>query len=88
MTWSRNSTFNSGIKIHNRACYASSADGVSLRSAGRPAADKVRVVGYVPREMEAEIRGQAAAEFRAMSDQVHYLLHLGLKAKKESGDQP
>lgn len=58
-----------------------------MRSAGRPAGDKVRVVAYIPQEMEAEIRGQAATEFRAMSDQVHYLLHLGLKAKKASGGQ-
>jgi hypothetical protein len=56
-----------------------------VKSAGRPPGDKVRVVAYIPQEMEAEIRGQASAEFRAISDHLHYLLYLGLKAKKESG---
>jgi hypothetical protein len=46
---------------------------------------KVRIAAYIPVEMEQEIRTQAEVEFRPLSDQVHYLLSLGLEAKKLQG---
>ena len=38
---------------------------------------------YLPEELEREIRDQAEREIRPLSDHVHYLLRLGLKAKKQ-----
>ena len=50
---------------------------------GQPNQGKVKVTVYLPEELEREIRAQAEEEIRPFSDRVHYLLRLGLQAKRQ-----
>jgi hypothetical protein len=54
------------------------------KKGGRPSRGKVKVVVYFPPDIAEEVRRQAAAEFRPISEHVQFLVHLGMEARKQA----